>query len=867
MLFNKKITIVLLLFLSLLIALLILFINLPDILESQIKNRIKTGIGKNASAVLDSDDIEFNIQNFGFFNTNISNIKICESILVDSINIDYKIKNLSSINVEKVTISGLNIHALLDENNQIKLKGLNLPERSKDESKNQDLTFLQYLPGKIVIENSKIILHYPDKQSENDFMIPFEIVSSINIDEGTIDTNIKFYPFGESINSLVAYDINNGVKSVQIQGRLFDIAHLNRFISKKSDKLRLKGQFDFTFESDSPQKKWNLDISNIALVEPLRANLEDLKVNLSIDNKKIKTAGFMYVSSPLLQTIGLEYTAGIDLQNKNYFDLKLKTLKINTLNFLHESNIVTVKQPVLSASFNGIPENIKGAIYLNIENINVQNNKADIAVDDVKIVSNLIVQSGKKGINITSDFKVHTKNIDIHSNFMESEFPTANIIGKFLLDNKNSPSCDMLIKIDDAKILSSKLKTKVSGINIELPVYYPQSSKKPYGKYSISSILYDKKYDFFIKGEILPITFNRAENKFNYKFKILGDAGFNLLPQIKTQFDSIIGFDDIGLQASLEVKTNSFKFNESDLKKLFLQKNVSQDFSFNISLNSKVDFSGNKLQSSMSLDVNDGQIVLPDNNLTVKGINTQVRFDDLLALTTVPGQVVTIDLIEKEKIKIDNAKIIFTIEKGKSLLIENVKFKWCNGLVSTEAIRFPQANNEYSLSLYCDRLEMTQLLKQVGDFNAQGSGTLNGRIPVLYSKGNISFENGFLFSTPGKGGKILIENSNKIIAGIPLDSPQFAQLDLAQEALQDFKYKWAKLKFHTNKETLFVNMELDGEPSKVLPFKYSREFGGFVRVDTSSPGSHFQGIKLDINLQLPFNEVLKSGNKLKSIFN
>ena len=88
-----------------------------------------------------------------------------------------------------------------------------------------------------------------------------------------------------------------------------------------------------------------------------------------------------------------------------------------------------------------------------------------------------------------------------------------------------------------------------------------------------------------------------------------------------------------------------------------------------------------------------------------------------------------------------------------------------------------------------------------------------------------------------------------------------------QEALKDFNYKWAKLKFHTQEDTLFVDMELDGKPSKILPFEYSKESGGFIRVDASSPGSHFQGIKLDVNLKLPFNEVIKSGNKLKSIFN
>ncbi|MBU8910323.1 MAG: YdbH domain-containing protein, partial [Desulfobacterales bacterium] len=281
----------------------------------------------------------------------------------------------------------------------------------------------------------------------------------------------------------------------------------------------------------------------------------------------------------------------------------------------------------------------------------------------------------------------------------------------------------------------------------------------------------------------------------------------------------------------------------------------------------KAEFLNHQLKTSMHLNINDGKILIPDTNFTATGINSTLVFNDLLVPETVPGQILTIDSIKANKIKIEDAKVRFSIEDGKSLLIENILFKWCNGLVSTESIRFPQDNNTYFLTLYCDRLEMAQLLKQMGAFNAEGSGTLNGRIPVIYSDGNFSFDNGFLFSTPGSGGKVVIENTDSITAGIPMDSPQFVQLDLAQEALKDFDYKWAKLVFNTFEDILYVNMELDGKPSKLLPFEYRKDMGGFIRVDASSPGSHFQGIKLDVNLKLPFNEVIKFGNKLQSILN
>ncbi len=214
----------------------------------------------------------------------------------------------------------------------------------------------------------------------------------------------------------------------------------------------------------------------------------------------------------------------------------------------------------------------------------------------------------------------------------------------------------------------------------------------------------------------------------------------------------------------------------------------------------------------------------------------------------------------------NDAKIKFTIEDKETYLVENIRLNWCNGLVSSESIRFKSGKDKYAVTLFCDRLDLAHLLKQMGAFSAEGNGTLNGRIPVIYSDGDIAFDNGFLFSTPGSSGNVVIENTERITAGIPMDSPQFSQLDLAQEALKDFDYKWAKLVFNTFEDTLYVNMELDGKPSKPLPFVFKKEFGGFTRVDASNPGSNFQGIKLDVNLKLPFNEVMKFGNKLKSLF-
>lgn len=91
-------------------------------------------------------------------------------------------------------------------------------------------------------------------------------------------------------------------------------------------------------------------------------------------------------------------------------------------------------------------------------------------------------------------------------------------------------------------------------------------------------------------------------------------------------------------------------------------------------------------------------------------------------------------------------------------------------------------------------------------------------------------------------------------------------MDLAKEALKSYKYDWARLGFDTKGDQLLVKMEFEGKPENALPFVYKKELGSFVRVNADNPGSNFQGININVNLQLPFNRVLKFGNELNNLF-
>jgi len=90
-------------------------------------------------------------------------------------------------------------------------------------------------------------------------------------------------------------------------------------------------------------------------------------------------------------------------------------------------------------------------------------------------------------------------------------------------------------------------------------------------------------------------------------------------------------------------------------------------------------------------------------------------------------------------------------------------------------------------------------------------------------------------------------------------------MDLAREALKDYDYSWAKLSLTSEGEDILLKMQMDGKPAKTLPFVYNKDLGGFIRVEADSEGSHFQGIRLDVNFRLPLNKLLQYKDLIKMI--
>jgi hypothetical protein len=257
------------------------------------------------------------------------------------------------------------------------------------------------------------------------------------------------------------------------------------------------------------------------------------------------------------------------------------------------------------------------------------------------------------------------------------------------------------------------------------------------------------------------------------------------------------------------------------------------------------------------LKLTDASVTHGKTKAAVSGGSMAIAFPDALAARSDPDQRLAFDRLQVGALVLEQGDARYQVESPRSVLVEGCSFRWAGGRIGTQSFRVNPGVEDYTVEMYCDRVELPKALEQLGMTGASGGGTANGRIPVRWTGGKLSFDNGFLYSTPGEKGILRIEGTEILTAGVPPGTPQFAQLDLASEALKDFGYEWAKVNMDTVGDELVVALQLDGKPQKPLPFVYDREFGGFARVSASSPGSVFQGIRLDVNFRLPLDQLLQ----------
>ncbi|MGD9174805.1 MAG: YdbH domain-containing protein, partial [Desulfobacterales bacterium] len=810
------------------------------------------------------------------------------AVIVRSVQVDYAAGELYRKKIKKIAASGVELY-VEQKNGQWGLRGFDVNQLlspfnatpAKDGLSGNDA---RSFPDHIEINNGILIW----ATEETTFRLAFEIdmVPHESIDHILVAT-VRLYPRGLSVNAVANIDLKQnqikaefraakleflrfadvfqriegltlrGAASLAADARLrlkpFEVLSFNGRLEGSKMGIAYKG-FEFQTASNAPQQslplaidlerhnpgKIDVRLSNLALRTPLSARLSDFGITLQSTETGTEFSGKFRVSAAVTDdpaksaaglrfaqpfTLALKFSGHLARDHQWRLELKSEDRKIlgqKQMAFHYHQNRISAQIPSVDLSAQGAGRFFDMTYTL-------QAAAVEVASESVNILSPRLVFTGETNIKAdTARGGMSTFNLDLSGSVVTAASATIrpkrlSAGGRLVRDRKGNHRISGRLKFADTRFEANPANIVLHGAQGSIPFKFPAAISGQKGMISIKNTRFNQLDFGSVQAEVQQTASGLA---FSGKMKN------PVLPALAVQFSGTSDFkhaDGIQTRARFTISYPPTA-PEIDLGK-FLP--AAQGFTFSGHLREQGDIviGKNGWQATAKSDMQNGTLRHRKNKIAVTGIQTELLIQDLANVRSAPGQKLQFAHASLGDINIDNGEIHYQIESAQSFLIEKSHFMWSDGNVDAPAIRFKPGIDDYQLILYCDRLNLAKVLEQFGAASVEAEGELNGRIPIQIKNRQLSFKDGFLFTTPGQPGKIRMKDSEILTAGVPKDSPQYVQMELAREALKDYDYTWAKLNLTTEGEDLVLNMQLDGKPAQSLPFVYQKDIGGFAKVE------------------------------------
>ena len=884
---------------------------LPGFLESKIISILKKDAGIS--------DFALEVHELDLAGANMGSMRIGNAqnpaVVVRSIHIDYSPGEIYQKKIKRIVASGVELYGEY-KNGQLRFRGFDLAKvltkLQSDKHKDKTVADPSYppFPQRIEIYNGIFI----GIANEKEYRIPFEM--NIVPAKGAVNTlhaAARLYPRGQALKLTAQIDLEQnriasqlaakemdllrfadifksidglnaaGFASLEANAELqlapFKVSSISGRLKSSALDIRYKNLQFQTGPADSDNEKpliidfkgpdrqnWNLTLSGLSAVAPISANLADMTATVEPSEAGYKISGNFKLSFD--SSNGLR-AVSVPLRFAKPFDLPLEFSAVYAQNgqwrfditnghrkqtgrrgpaFEYENFHITTEFPGVHLSGKGIGGDIRTAYRLGIADVRIKSGNVNILCPQFVLEGKTdLIQNEPNRLLSINDLDLSGTAMTLSSS--KISFKRLSMNGKLKWDKTGAQAITAAVQFANSDIEAAGGDLSLKGAQGTIPLTFPAGKPKQKGSVSISAARYQNLNLGTFQADLRQTT---SGISFNGKLKN------QLIPQLAAKFTGESNFWN-AKDHETRVQFELFyppAAPEIDLRK-FLP--AAKGFTFEGKLLERGNLVVGKkgLQATVESSLSNGILRHRKNKIAVEGIQMALWIPDLVKMRSAPGQKLKFVRASFGEMNIENGEIDFQIESPRSILVEKSHFNWCDGNVDAPAIRFTSGTADYNLILYCDRLNLARVLEQFGAASVKAEGELNGRIPLRYQNGVLSFKDGFLFTTPGEPGKIRMTDTEILTAGIPSDTPQYVQMELARKALEDYDYSWAKLNLTTEGEDLLLNMQLDGKPAKSLPFVYRKDMGGFAQVEAGIEGSTFQGIRLDVNFRLPLNKIMQ----------
>jgi hypothetical protein len=850
------------------------------------------------------------------------------SISIESVRIDYSIKGLLRKHINSIVIAGVEFNCEFS-NGEFVIPGIDwqsfFAEQTPDKEVSEVPENAPQIPisiGSLRIRNAVLVCGYNGQS----YRIPFDLLvvaGEENMD--TLECTLTLYPREQklTLSSSIHFPVEKALLKIHI-----DSFHLDRFedivsllpgliisgdieaacnLQHSQLAVESSGQLFITLEQSNRNQyyplqvlkplnttvefsakfaqggEWEFRLSNNSPSKESTALINDCKIRFNMMDIISKFPAIIISGEGTESKGKVEYT--IKLEDLNLLQ-ENATTKIPSVSLIGNADLdnnftegtadfklkisgtdvsseyLTMHIPELSLE--GEARYLKdGSVRMNVIS-NLGNTDISYAEYNTKVNVPSISLTGNVNLDSslaesTTDFELKISGTDVSSEYLTMHIPELSLGGKTRYVKDGHVSMDAIANLENTEISNTEYNTKITGIGGRIPFQWPCDGLGERGTFSVEAIDW---------GNLNLGTVSGTLRQSGLGIAFEGNHNCNFLTGLTLNFKGNAGyFGDEDFKTELNFSVPRFNSNLVNLGE-FLPEAEGILFSGELGLdgNLLIDAAGN-IKCSMNTVMENSSLELEEQGIAIEGINFALSMPDLLSVRSAPNQLFSFSKVSFGEITFSDGKIGLQIESPEIIFVESCEFKWCNGTVYTNALRIPLYETDYDITLNCDRLELSKMLNQFGVTKVEGSGTVNGRIPIKFAKGKLLIGNGFLYSTPGKGGTVHITGTDILDIGIPQDIPQYSQLDFAKEALKDFNYNWVTLSFNSEEEDLILQMSLDGKPMEPLPFTYNKKFGNFVRIQAGSEYGIDYPIHFDMNFRFPANKIMNYGQGVKDLFN
>ncbi len=519
--------------------------------------------------------------------------------------------------------------------------------------------WLPFLPDRVQVTSARLKLTVNQKVT----VMPFNGSVSINKSDHQLVCDAVFYPFGQPVILKTRIHSVAGMQAFLLKADSFDFQPLSRFVSMNSNQV-ISGITDWSVEKLT-HNTWQVALSDMMLKKPDKLVIPFALARILTEDRQITVLGEAGISHPMFSDLTAAGRARVALNPSGSgvqeVHLTCETQPLKQLVVQQKQITVRVEQPLAALSLQIKDQVIDG-------NLNVTFVQAGIQKQGQTVTSGRgAFQSGIHGTvntqSLTFDLISHLSRIDMHTPDSDLKIQRLDTAGKIFMAMTDglpeSLRMDLTTELVSGSVAVPDKKVAVQGIWAQIPVTYPHASGA--GQFSVEKLMIDNRAVLTGKGGILRT--GKKDIRFDGVFHVPDSDAVTISLNGKAGLDP-------GFRIHVDAETNRFRLSPYRFDTLFPRLPFLSEYDLDVQVSGSAEWQNHHLATKADLVIHEGSVSMPDQNLSVNGIQGRLAFKDLLAPASFPGQVVTVARVQAGDFTATDAAVRVTLEPGPSLLLE-----------------------------------------------------------------------------------------------------------------------------------------------------------------------------------------------------